>query len=330
VRAGVDALERQLITLARRAEVGLIVDVGLAPPRHAGRDWTIAALAERQYGVVARWQLLAAGIGPGAIDTRLAGHRLHRLVRGVYAVGHTALAPFAEEMAAVLACWPGALISHASAAMSIWRVLEPREGPMELTVAGGAQSRRPSLRVHRTRLLAADDVSVVRGIPVTSVARTLVDLAESASDRDLERAFDEALTRNLATATSVAAAVQRATGRRGTKRLKALIERDTDPAFTRSEAEERLLALVRASGLAEPEVNARLGGHTVDFVWRDKRLAVETDGYRYHSTRAAFERDRLRDAELTARGFRVIRVTWRQLTEQPLAVVARIAAALSP
>jgi very-short-patch-repair endonuclease len=329
VRAAIDALERELTARAGRGEVGLIVDVRLAPPRRPGRDWSIAALAERQYGVVARWQLLAAGIGPGAIDTRLKGHRLHRLHRGVYAVGHTALAPFAKEMAAVLACWPGALISHGSAAASIWRLLEPPERPVELTVVLGGRSRRPGLRVHGSRLLAPEEVRIVRGIPVTSPARTLIDLAEIASDRELERAYDEALTRNLATTASVTAAVQRTTGRRGIKRLRALLQRDTEPAFTRSEAEERLLALVRASGLPQPEVNAAVGDHTVDFVWRNKHLAVETDGYRFHSTRAAFERDRLRDADLTARGFRVIRVTWRQLSEQPLAVVARLADALA-
>jgi hypothetical protein len=196
------------------------------------------------------------------------------------------------------------LISHRSAAVSIWRLLDPREGPVELTVAHAA--RRPSLRAHRSRLLAAEDVGVVRGIPVTSPARTLVDLAEAASDRELELAFDEALTRNLATTDAITAAVQRASGRHGTRRLKALIERDADPAFTRSEAEERLLDLLRGSGLPQPAVNASVGSHVVDFVWRDKRLAVETDGYRFHSTRAAFERDRLRDAELAARGFRVI------------------------
>ncbi|MEA2363574.1 MAG: hypothetical protein QOD71_2719 [Thermoleophilaceae bacterium] len=158
----------------------------------------------------------------------------------------------------------------------------------------------------------------------------MVDLADHAPDRYLERAFEEALTRRVATTASIAAAVERLPGRRGATRLKALLERDAEPALTRSEAEERLLALIREAALPPPEVNRRIGRHTVDFVWRDRRLIVETDGYRFHSTRTAFERDRIRDAELTAAGFRVIRVTWRQLEKEPLAVLTRLAQALVP
>jgi very-short-patch-repair endonuclease len=325
-----DALDRQLTQLAERAEVGLVVDVDLIRHAGAGSDWMIAAIAERQYGVVSRAQLLAAGIGPGAIATRLGHQRLHRLHRGVYAVGHTALAPRAREMAAVLACWPGALVTHRTAAGSIWQLVEPLADPIELTVSAGHRNRRPELRVHCSRRLVAEDLAVVHGIPATSAARTVVDLAEDVPDRYLERAFDEAVTRKLATTASIAAAVQRLPGRRGAGRLKALLERDREPAFTRSEAEERLLALIREAGLPPPEVNGRFGRHMVDFAWRDRRLIVETDGYRFHSTPTAFERDRIRDAELTGAGFRVIRVTWRQLDTEPLAVVARLAGALVP
>jgi very-short-patch-repair endonuclease len=307
----------------------LVVDVGLVRPERDGPDWAIAALAERQYGVVSRSQLLAARLGPGAIATRVSGFRLHRLHRGVYAVGHRALVPLADEMAAVLACWPCALVSHRSAATSIWQLLDGRPEVVDLTVTRAHQPRRPGLRMHRTRRLAPEDVRVVRGIPATSPARTVVDLAEVATDRELERAFDEAMTRNLTTTASVTAAVERMQGRRGTTRVRALLDRDSDPAFTWSEAEERLLALVRDAGLAEPAVNRRVGRHTVDFLWPDRRLIVETDGFRFHSTRSAFERDRARDGELTAAGFRVMRITWRQLTDHPLAVVAQVARALA-
>jgi very-short-patch-repair endonuclease len=323
------ALRRQLIWGTKRGEVGLIVDVGLVPPPRAGRDWTIAAIAERQYGVVSRAQLLAAGIGTGAIATRIRRHRLHPLHRGVYAVGHTALPPLAREMAAVLACWPDAVVSHQSAGGAIWQLLEPVHDVIDLTVSRTSPRRRPGLRVHRSQRLDPEDVAVVRGIPVTSVARTLVDLAESVSDRELERAFDEATARRLVTNASITAAVERLQGRRGTGRLKMLLDRDAEPAFTRSEAEERLLALIRKAGLPAPEVNPLVARHTVDFLWRDRRLIVEVDGYRFHSTRAAFERDRVRDAELIAAGFRVVRVTWRQLTEQPLTIVARLAQGLA-
>jgi very-short-patch-repair endonuclease len=323
-----DALRRQLIRTVEKGEVGLVVDVGLVSPPEAGRDWVIAAIAERQYGVVSRAQLLAAGIGTGAIATRIARHRLHPLHRCVYAVGHTALPPLAREMAAVLACWPGAVVSHRSAGSAIWQLLEALDDVIDLTVSRRSPRRRPGLRVHRSRRLAPEDVAVVRGIPVTSPARTLADLAEDASDRDLERAFDEATTRRLVTTASISAAVVRLNGRHGTGRLRALQQRDTEPAFTRSEAEERLLALIRKADLPAPEVNALVARHTVDFLWRERRLIVEVDGYHFHSTRSAFERDRVRDAELIAAGFRVVRITWRQLAEEQLVVVARLAAVL--
>lgn len=325
-----DALDRQLTRLGEEGEVGLVVDVAAVRLAGPQKDGTIAAIAERQYGVVSRAQLLAAGIGPGAIATRMGRQRLHPLHRGVYAVGHRALPPLACEMAAVLACWPGALVSHGSAAASIWRLIERRDEIVDVTVPRAYRRRRPGLRIHRSQLLEVEDVSVMRGIPVTSPARTIVDLAESAPDRDLERAFDEAITRRLATTASIVAAVQRMNGRRGTRRLKALLDRNEEPAFTRSEAEERFLTLVRDAGFPHPAVNQPIGRHTVDFVWRDRRLIVEIDGFRFHSTRTAFERDRVRDAELTAAGFRVIRITWRQLEVEPLAIVARVAQALAP
>jgi very-short-patch-repair endonuclease len=319
--------DRELDSVAKSGDVGTIVDRA-AVGAGAGRDALIADIATRQYGVVSRAQLLAGGIGDGAITTRVRRCGLHPLHRGVYAVGHTALAPLARQLAAVLACGEGAVVSHRSAAGAIWRLVDAIDDVVDITIPR-SNRRRPGLRVHRSRVLDAEDTRVVRGIPVTSVPRTLVDLAEEVTDRELERAFDEALTRRLATATSITAAVHRLHGRRGTSRLRALLERDTEPTFTRSEAEERLLGLIRNAGLPPPQVNARIATHTVDFAWRDPQLIVETDGYRFHSTRTVFERDRIRDAELTGAGFRVIRVTWRQLETEPLAVLARLAQALA-
>ncbi len=320
-------IDREVDSLADSDEVGTVVDLENERRAHPGRDALIASIATRQYGVVSRAQLLGAGITDGAITTRVRRFGLHPLHRGVYAVGHTALVPLAREMAAVLACGEGAVVSHRSAASSLWHLIAVIDDLIDITIPR-SNRRRPGLRVHRSRALHPEDTQVLRGIPVTSVARTLVDLAEVVSDRELEAALDEATTRRLTTTASVSAAVERLHGRRGTSRLKRLLERGAEPAFTRSEAEERLLALIRAATLAPPEVNARVGRHTVDFVWREQRLIVETDGYRFHSTRTAFERDRVRDAELTTAGFRVIRITWRQLADEPLAIVARLARAL--
>jgi very-short-patch-repair endonuclease len=245
----------------------------------------------------------------------------------VYAGGHTALVPLARELAAVLACGPNAVLSHYSAAW-LWRLLELTVELIDVTVPR-SNRRRPGLRVHRSRSLAPEDVSMHRGIPVTAPARTLPDLAKVATPRELERAFDEALTQRITTQAALVAVVERSHGHRGTGRLRNLLTRAEEPALTRSEAEERFLGLVREAGLPSPAVNVQVGAHLVDFLWRDHGLVVEVDGYRFHSSRTAFERDRRRDADLSAGGFRVIRITWRQLVDEPMAVIARIAQALA-
>lgn len=308
-------------------EVGLIVDPAAVRPHRPGRDWMLATLATMQYGVVSRAQLLAAGIGPSAIETRLKRHQLHPLHRGVYAVGHTALVPLAREMAAVLACGPGAVLSHRTAAW-VWRILEVAGELIEVTVSR-SNRRRPGLIVHRSRSLGPDDTRMHRGLPVTAPARTLLDLGETVGERELERAFDEAITQGLITYPTVAAAVRQANGHRGVRAVRDLLARREEPTITRSEAEERFLALTREAGLPAPEVNTYVSSHLVDFLWRECRLVVEVDGYRFHSSRIAFERDRRRDANLTAAGFRVLRVTWRQLVDEPLSVTARLAQALA-
>jgi very-short-patch-repair endonuclease len=308
-------------------EVGLVVDAAAVRPPRPGRDWMIATLATMQYGVVSRAQLLVAGIGPSAIATRIKRHQLHPLHRGVYAVGHTALVPFARELAAVLACGPGAVLSHWSAAW-LWRLVEIAGEPIHVTVPR-SNRRRPGLIVHRSRSLAPEDTAMHRGIPVTAPARTLLDLAEIATPRELERAFDEAIIQRTTDHAALAAVVERSHGHRGTGKLRDLLTRAEGPAFTRSEAEERLLSLIRGAGLPTPAVNTYVAGHLVDFHWPDARLVIEVDGYRFHSSRAAFERDRRHDADLIDAGFRAIRVTWRQLVDEPLVVVARIARALT-
>ena len=147
---------------------------------------------------------------------------------------------------------------------------------------------------------------------------------------ELEAAYGEAIVRRLTSEAALRRLIGARPGRRGAAPLQRLLDRQAGPSLTRSQAEERFLALVRQAGFPHPEVNVRLGGHLVDFLWRDERLVVEVDGYRFHSSRAAFERDRLRDAALEEAGLWVIRVTWRQLTEQPYALVARLARALRP
>jgi len=293
----------------------------------AQRERAIAELAGRQRGVVSRIQLLEAGLSPHAIDHRLKSSRLHPLYRGVYLVGHAVPAEGARELAAVLACGPGAALSHRSAS-GLWRLLPPMPGDVDVSVSGRRCDSKHGIRVHRIAALGPRDVRKLGGIPVTAPARTILDLAAVVEPRELERALAEAETRRLARRNELIALIAQARGRPGVAALRSLIEAAAGPALTRSEAEERLLALIRAAELPPPETNVRVGPYEVDFLWRDQGLIVEVDGFRFHSTRASFERDRRRDAELVSRGYRVIRVTWRQIVDRPEALVVRIATAL--
>jgi very-short-patch-repair endonuclease len=200
---------------------------------------------------------------------------------------------------------------------------------MHVTVQGRDPGRKPGVRVHQVRALARREIRVLNQIPVTAPARTLLDLAAELAARDLEQCIAEAYARRLARESDLRAVLRLQARHRGAAALRAWVGSDVAPALTRSEAEERLLDLIRKAGLPAPEVNVRIGPHEVDFLWRAERLVVEVDGFQFHSSRASFERDRLRDAELQAQGFRVIRVTWRQLVDQPEGLLARIAQALA-
>jgi very-short-patch-repair endonuclease len=231
-------------------------------------------------------------------------------------------------MAAILACGAGAVVSHLSAA-HLWALLpypaKPR--PIHVTVSG-RHPRHRGIRVHRVGRLDPRDVRTCGRIPATTPARTILDLAGTEPHRAFERALAEALAQRLVTRRHLEAALERSGGRPGVAVLRATLASEIKPALTRSEAEERLLSLIRSASVPSPEVNARLAEIEVDFLWRAERLVVEVDGFQYHSSRAAFERDRLRDAELQANGYRVIRVTWRQIAMQPEAMLRRIVRAL--
>jgi very-short-patch-repair endonuclease len=293
-------------------------------------DRIIGQLAANQRGVVSRRQLLESGVGSGAVDHRLATGRLHRIRRGVYLVGHTVPPRMALEVAAVLSCGTGAVLSHRTAAQ-IWRLLGSHADSAEIdvTTPGRDPGAKPGIRIHRTRALDPADVRRVGGLPITAPARTLVDLAGEASLREVEQALAEAEARHLVRRHELTAALTRVGRHRGATALRKLLSADRAPALTRSEAEERLLALLRSAQLPQPDVNVRLGNYEVDFLWREQGLVIEVDGFGFHSSRLAFERDRSRDAELQAQGWRVIRVTWRQIVHQAQVVVARIAAALA-
>jgi very-short-patch-repair endonuclease len=197
---------------------------------------------------------------------------------------------------------------------------------MHVTVPGRDARSREGLRVHRATL-DRRDATRREGIPVTSTAQTLLDAATELPQRELERAVDEARILRLVTDISLNEQFSRYPRHPGTAQLKRVIK--TEPKLTRSEAERRLLELIRAARLPEPETNARIARHEVDCLWPGHRLVVEVDGYAFHSKRSSFERDRRKDAELMLAGYRVIRSTWRQIVEEPEATVATLAQALA-
>lgn len=294
-----------------------------------GPDHGLAAIARGQHGVVTRRQALELGLGSGAISHRLLVGRLRQVHRGVYAVGGTTLTSRGLELAAVLACGPHAVLSHRSAA-SFWRLLPylPDSTDVSVTVTAGHARSQSGIDVHRCALERRDYV-VRESIPVTAPARTILDLAGGVALDELERAIAEGRVLRIVSERGLREQLARNPGRAGTRRLRRLLDLDGGPAPTRSEAERRMLALVRAARLPLPEVNVRVGAHEVDFLWRRERLVVEVDGRRFHSSPRSFERDRARDADLAAAGLTVVRVTWRQLTEEPEAVAARLGAALA-
>jgi very-short-patch-repair endonuclease len=285
----------------------------------------LAELADRQYGVVTRAQLRRLGIGDHGIAERVRTRRVRRLHRGVYALGHTALRREGHWLAAVLACGHGAVLSHLAAAehWNLWRSAAAR---VDVTVPSRAgRPRRRGIRIHRSGRLAPEDVTDHERIPVTALARTLLDLADVLPTQALKRAIDEAEYHRLLDMTSVLAAVQRNPGRRGA-RVVALAQ--APPERTRSGFERRFLAAIDRRGLPRPRVAVPIGGYEADFLWPDARLIVETDGFGAHGTRRAFEHDRRRDRRLVLAGYRTIRLTERALSDEEDAIVADIEALL--
>jgi len=231
-------------------------------------------------------------------------------------------------MAALLLCGQDAVLSHRTAAV-LWGLLPRFVGPVDVTVARSSSRGAEGIQIHTTRSLPRRDATSRKGLRVTAAPRTLLDLAEVADGRELERAVAEAHAQRLVSHERLRSYVGDATGRRGAAPLRALLRDDGGPAYTRSEFERRTLALIHAARLPRPRVNARAAGYEVDFLWPTERLAVEMDSYAFHSSRNAFERDHRKTNDLEDAGYRVRRFTWRQLTEEPHAVVAVIAGALS-
>ena len=247
-------------------------------------DAAVAALAARQHGVVSRAQLLALGITKDAIRRRVERKRLLLLHARVYAVGHLALTVDSRRMAAVLACGRGALLSHRAA--GALQALLPSSPQFDVTVPGGGSRSRAGIVVHRSRCLHEEDRDEMRGIPVTSVARTVVDLAEVLDEERLAKAVKEAEIQRTFDLIAIERVLARVAGRTGRHRLaQVLAAYRPDPHFTRSGAERRFLELCQRNGLPTPRMNTWVGGHEVDAYWADVDVVVELDGVEAHGTR---------------------------------------------
>ncbi len=221
-----------------------------------------------------------------------------------------------------------AVISHRSAAM-LWGIGHDDPATVQATVIGRDTVRRPRMETHRVAALDPRDVRLRHGLPTTAPARILVDMAACAGDAELDRMLSEARVLKLVTDAELDAAMARCPLRTGVGPLRALLAAERGAALTRSDAERRLRRLIDQGQLPSPRFNASLGGYEVDALWTLERVAVEVDGYGFHGHRAAFERDRRRDQKLAAEGYVVLRVTWRQLVGEPMAVLVRLAQALA-
>jgi hypothetical protein len=229
-------------------------------------------------------------------------------------------------MAAVLACGPDALLSHRDAG-TLWNLLTITGSRIDVT-APRSLDGRPGISLHRARRVHPADRAEVDGIPVTSVARTLLDLAAVVPSRRLERAVDAAKRLQLFDLREIDRLLERSRGRRGRRALIAAIGAYRPSGLLRSELERLFLDAFRDAGLPQPSTNLFVAGEEVDAVWPDSRLVVEFDSHEFHRTRAAFERDRIRDAQLQRAGYRVLRFTHRRLESEPAAIVDTVRALL--
>jgi very-short-patch-repair endonuclease len=297
----------------------------------ARRDLCVARRAASSWGVLSARELAECGLSHDAIMRRARRGALNRIHRGVYAVGHSRPPPEGMLLAAVKACGPGAVASHASAAW-LWGLVERAGAKPEVTVPGPSALAHAGIDGHRTAILEQDDRALLRGVPVTAPARTLIDLAGRFSRQPLRRAVRQAQSLGLVSPGELLEAIERLGPRRGSRMLAEIVA--TGPAPTRSGLEDVVLELLLNGGLAHPDVNKPLflDGHRVipDFRWPDQALVLEADSRKWHENQTAREDDAERQALLEAHGERVVRVTWAQAVWRPHQTLARVRRAGAP
>jgi very-short-patch-repair endonuclease len=293
-------------------------------------DERIDAIAATQRTVVGRAQLAAAGIAPRAIDRRLQNGRLRLRHRGVYLAGPQVEVELAEETAAVLAAGDGAVLSHHSAA-TLWQLRPGTARPVHVTIRYGRQGPRlDGVIVHRSRILTPADVMIHRGLPVTTPARTVLDVAARLDDRGTELVAAEAFAGHRCDANDLRRQLARSGAHPGCARLARVLGKDGSLALTDSDEEEIMYGLIVDAGLPVPQTRAWMLDYLLDFHWPDLRLGCEVDAYGTHGSPAKFESDRRRDARLlTEAGITIVRVTRLQIRQAPLVAVATVAQAVA-
>jgi very-short-patch-repair endonuclease len=295
--------------------MGGSIDQPPARARHRNRDTAIWTLVNRQHGTVARRQLLEMGLGARQIERRIAAGRLHPVWRGVYAVGRPQLGPLGRRMAAVLACGPGAVLSHGSAA-ALWGFGEESKGQIEVSVLAAAPRRRPGIRVHRRAALLPEELTVHEGVPVTDPIRTLIDEATRLRPLQLEREVNEADKLDRVDPETLRGALDRYPGQPGVVPLRVILDRRTF-RLSDSNLELHFRPLARAAGLPEPQTKAWVNGFEVDFHWPELGIVVEADGLRYHRTPSQQTRALLRDQTHLAAGLLPLRFSHAQICFEP-------------
>lgn len=300
---------------------GGIVPVSAHRPRERRLNHGVAEIAHRQHGLISLEQLCAEGLTDSGVRKRERAGWLHRVHYGVYAVGHLPQTREASYMAAVLACGADAVLSHRSA-VDLWGLREDKRERVDVT-APGRRGRAPrGIEAHRHGSLTAADRTTERGIPCTSVARTVLDFAGVAPVWELRQVVGEAEVRRLLNQAEVRRSIKRSPGRRGVARLCLLLDEiHPQTKRTRSEMERLFLRMCTRMGLPEPEVNVWLDGgggrYQADFLWRSAGLVMEADGRQFHDTGSAFLADRRREQRLQLAGWRISHCTWHEIEHEP-------------
>jgi very-short-patch-repair endonuclease len=282
------------------------------------------------HGVSSRRELLSAGVGRRAIAHRLTAGRYIQLYEGVYAIGHADLTVTGRRRAIVLACGPTAVLSHRSAA-GAWGLRPDGGVKWDVTVRKSSKIQPGApVRVYRHPTLRDEEVTTVDGIPTTTVARTLLDLAAAIPPHQLRRAVEEAEHRHLFDLTAIHRTLEAHPRRPGRRRLLGLVDElsHQDGRRTRSDVEALFLLLCADHGIPRPQLNITTNGTERDFTFPGHDLVVEVDGYAFHRTKRAFQRDRARDRQALRDGLRVARFTAHEVATDPALVAAELRALL--